>query len=209
MRSLLLSISHKSKKNSALALKLPLSKNMITRALLLFHLLPFLCLLVLTTSAKQHNDDLSRRLSSRPGYYGKKELNLLLRGVEGGSNKVESSASPPMGNDLRRLELEEANSNTSNQHEHEQELRFLKKIVSTKKLTVKDITRKQKTKKRIKTPPTSPPTASVTLRPTAAVTPRPTAVVTVDLRSTNRESDIVSGVVTTNDDGISNETIHA
>jgi hypothetical protein len=109
---------------------------MISRALL--RLLPFLCLLVLESSAKTH-DHSTRRLSS-PGYYGKKELNRKLKGMN--NNKVDSSDShSSMQNDWRRFEADPGVTNSHNPF-----LRFLKKAKSSSTKQPKTKTKKDSTR---------------------------------------------------------------
>ena len=127
----------------------------------LFSLLPILCLCLLTTSsAKSDNRSLnsspssmtdtsttshyskSRRLSS-PTYYGKKELNRKLKGMNSNNKKnnpkkdesEDSSPLPSMQNELRQLEIDIGTNDARRSHSHL--LRFLKKKKKYQKKRVK------------------------------------------------------------------------
>ena len=137
----------------------------------LFSLLPILCLFK-TSSAKSDNRSLnsspssamdtkttshyskSRRLSS-PTYYGKKELNRKLKGMNSSSNKNNqkkderevSSPLPSMQNEFRRLDTDIGTKNddrSSNSHL----LRFLKKKKKKSKTSESRRVKKSKTKSR-------------------------------------------------------------
>jgi len=133
----------------------------------LFSLLPILCLLA-TSSAKSDNRSLnsspssvtdtsttshyskSRRLSS-PTYYGKKELNRKLKGMNSSNKKnnqkkderEDSSPLPSMQNELRQLEIDIGTNNDDDRNSNSHLLRFLKKKKKYQKKRVK----KSKTKK--------------------------------------------------------------
>ena len=136
----------------------------------LFSLLPILCLFA-TSSAKSDNRSLnsypssamdtkttshyskSRRLSS-PTYYGKKELNRKLKGMNSSSNKnnqkkderVDSSPLPSMQNEFRRLETDNGTNDDRNSNSHL--LRFLKKKKKKSKTSESRRVKKSKTKSR-------------------------------------------------------------
>ncbi len=137
----------------------------------LFSFLPILCLCLLTTSsAKSDNRSLnsspssvtdtsttshyskSRRLSS-PTYYGKKELNRKLKGMNSSNKKnnlkkderEDSSPLPSMQNEFRRLETDIGTNDAHNSNSHL--LRFLKKKKKKSKTTKSRRVKKSKTKK--------------------------------------------------------------
>jgi uncharacterized protein YggU (UPF0235/DUF167 family) len=137
----------------------------------LFSLLPILCLCLLTTSSAKSDDrslnsspssvtdtsttshhSKSRRLSS-PTYYGKKELNRKLKGMNSGSKKNsqkkverdDSSPLPSMRNEFRRLEIDiGAKNDDPNSNSHL--LRFLKKKKKKSKTSTSKRVKKSKTK---------------------------------------------------------------
>ena len=129
----------------------------------LFSLLPILCLCLLaTSSAKSDNRSLnsspssmtdtstashyskSRRLSS-PTYYGKKELNRKLKGMNSNNKKnnnqkkderEDSSPLPSMHNHWRQLEID-IGTNNDDRNSNSHLLRFLKKKKKDQKKRVK------------------------------------------------------------------------
>ena len=131
--------------------------------------------LAASASAK-FNDGKSRRLSSpiNPGYYGKKELNRRLKGIDSSDSNDEPSLSSSVDTEWSWSQSEDTSQDSSTDDRRklkkkEKKRKAPKKKPSTGKkkenITDETTTKKKQKKKSSSTPP-PPPTASQTRAPT-------------------------------------------